>query len=487
MIKKPADVLPSWTIEDASAGKYVAGNVVWYKSSEDGAGYAYKAKAPYTETRESPDTNESNWYIDYTYAPPWSPNGKYIIGARVYYFNGVRAYVYVASVRYFGGSDKPNEEVDLDGVRTWELEQEYDLLDSDGTGTFKVPRDCEFLFPIKKIAGFTGNVSKNSSSLPTDPEERPYIYIFEEGSPTIREYIKNNELFGKEDYSDLNSVYQSHTYDTNVYQFYSSKLDSDGNLIHERKGIHKAEFIKLYDEYADKKYRKNGKSQFAYISHAQATFGQYYNPYGFAIEMWPHANESDYELVPSASLHNIYEFDKPWTYYIRSQRPPYYLVHSSSYGSVTYGFGDSVYMHGEYSPPDGAIGPEATPATPEIDAIKDAFFYTTTPAFSTRISRIYFIKIDRQGSWKENPVYGPDPDNPESLELIIIGYYYTLEFGEPTISLISEQVDSFDVSYKDDNLLDFSRTLAGTNQINFNKYKRPMVETEIYNCGWKVD
>lgn len=487
MAYRLATSLPAWDAARAISLGYSAGNIVWYQKDKDSVGFAYKAKNPYAESGKPPNEDEANWQIDYSWAVPWKQGHSYKIGTRVLYHNGQAGYIYVASVRYFGGTGKPNEEVDLDNIRTWELEQVYDILDADGTGMYGVPRDCEFLFPIKKIAGFTGSPSKNSSFFPADPEERPIIYINPEQTPSILTYIKINELSGKEDFSDLNSIYQSHPYDTNVYEFYSPKPDTNGNLIHERKGTHKAEYIKKYDDYEDSKYRKNGKSQFAYCTHGRSSYGQYYNPYGFSIEMWPHAMHSDYELVPSASLHNVYKFDQPWTYYTRPQRPPYYLIHSTPYGSVTSGFGDAIYINGEYKPPEG-LYPQATiPQSDDSAGKRDAFFYTTTPAFSRRIARMYFIKIDKQGTWKQHPVYGPDENNPESTELIILGYYYTLEFEQPTITLISEQIDSLDISYKDDNLLDFSRTAAGTNQINFNKYKKEMVATEIYNCGWKVD
>jgi hypothetical protein len=127
MIAKRADALPEWDEKKAKNSGYIGGNRVYFQPNKDVAGFAYLA-TKFTNNGINPIGDPSSWIIDWTYAMPWKEGKKYKIGARVYYSNGRNTYVYVASPRYFGGGEPPNQEEDYDGVRTWELEIKYNTI-----------------------------------------------------------------------------------------------------------------------------------------------------------------------------------------------------------------------------------------------------------------------------------------------------------------------------------------------------------------------
>lgn len=479
MIKKPATALPPWSEAQAEKALYVAGSLVWYQKDKDSAGYAYKAKTPYFETKQTPDVS-NYWAIDYTFAAPWSENGIYKIGSRVYYFNGQASYVYIASSRYFGGSGKPNEEVDLDGIRTWELEVDY-YKNNDTFGTYpNYPEFAEFLYPVRNHGGFTGN--KVAPFSPISPEDRVDIYASAIGDyEPVAKYLKDNGV-GKEDYSDINSVYQSFAYDEFTYNFYFDKLDSEGNKIHRSKGIHWATHIKNEALPSDK-FKKSGDRQFLHVvgkgSLVQVGFWSYYNRHGFSIEMWPNATDSDYEFIPT---HGLHDFLTPSLY----NRTPLYTwpeynpsIDINRVGVVTSFNASGFLMNGEIKDPND-YGIEATPFE---ECVFDAYFSYVSPSHGDRNAKIYAIKVDTVVSYKKDPIFDTDVDGNQ----IITGYYYTPEYLAPQTSVISESTDSKQDSYKSDTKLYFTRTSDNLPRVSFNKYKKSLTYTGITVCGWKID
>ena len=499
MISKPATALPVWSQSNASSGAYGVGSSVFYQPNPDSAGYAYKAVSPYTETTQSPDEN-GNWEIDYSYANPWSPNGEYIIGARVYYFNGHKAYAYVASVRYSGGNGKPNEEVDLDGIRTWEMEMTYNIVnvtynipDPIYAGLtldyqHKAPLRAEFLFPLRKYGGYTG-VGKAVPLSPLNPEDHPDFAgpnsMFGQAADVeVRDaFLKSIGIVldpEKADYSSINSVYQSYPYDSVAYKFYGPKLDANGKQIHQNKGIHAATYRKMNASATDR-LGLAGKEQFAFVSTVNQgiDFDQplYYNPHGFSIEMWPTTTDDDIEFVPSSSLVSNPSGVNPllpWPIHkIGIDWGRTGLV-SSYYGGMSF--------NGNIKDPDGNGGQE----TLDSELKREVFFYRTSPAFSERTAKLYFLKQDQSIQYKKVEILDSYVDNfTGEIVQTVIGYYYETVLDLITFSTVSEEVDSFEASYKNDNKLNFTK--ESYEQLNFKKYQRPLCYTGITKCGWRIE
>ena len=500
MISKPANALPVWTQYNASSGAYGVGSSVFYQPDKDSAGYAYKAASPYTETTQSPDEN-GNWEIDYSYANPWSSNGEYIIGARVYYFNGHKAYAYVASVRYSGGSDKPNEEVDSDGIRTWEMEMTYNIVNitynipspiyAGLTQPYqhKAPLRSEFLFPLRKYGGYTG-VGKAVPLSPLNPEDHPeFVFTNFAGTTAADVLIRDAFLKGigieteyeKAVFSGVNSVYQSYPYDSVVYKFYGPKLDANGKQIHLNKGIHGATYAKMHGNPSDR-LAQAGKEQFLFVGGSnQGTdfeLPSYYKPHGFSIEMWPTTADDDIELVPSSSLvsnpSNINSL-LPW--------PNHKIgVDWGLTGYVSAGYG-GMSFNGFIKDPDGNGGNE----TLDSELKREVFFYRTSPAFSERTAKLYFLKTDKSIQWKKIEIISSYQDNlTGQIVETVTGYYYEASADNAvTISTVSEEVDSFEASYKNDNRLNFTK--ESYEQLNFKKYQRSLCFTALSRCGWRIE
>jgi hypothetical protein len=512
MIKKRASALPVWTQANASAGRYGAGSLVFYQAdSALTASYAWRAIPSYTETTQSPDEN-GNWVIDPSWASDWSSEGEYIIGQRVYYFNGVRGYVYIASVRYFGGNGEPNLEVDSDGVRTWEIEMEYSTITVDSIETYpegssgpsvtvyeKRPIHAEFLFPVRKHGGYNGDRLNVASQFPLDPEERTQVVIpnydgQDDANDEIARYVRTESASEAQNYSDINSVYQSYPYDEATYRFYERWRDSNGNQIHLKKGIHAATYLRDYGGSIDP-MSQGGDRQFAYVSSVLSrTVGGYYNAHGFSIEMWPTATEGDYELVPSSSLHHV---TGSRNHPLPCQ--PYHTIGVDWARSAVIpsapigGFGTQDNIGGStlngdcYYP----IPPEITERLDQGETSEGAckfqgFFYRTSPAFSERTARVYTIRTYSERKYTIQTINV----NPYSGELTYVwnrqAIYNGLQRPDGFVALGTSPINSFQDSYTDDDALSYVTSPSDFN-FNFWKYIRKQHDSLVFTVGWKLD
>lgn len=484
MIAKRADILPFWEESKAKLNQYGPNSVVYYQKTPDSAGYAYRAtSATYVETLQPPDINYENWSIDKTYAVPWKADGKYEVGSRVFYFNGSRSYVYTPTVRYFGGNQPPNEELDEDEIRTWEIEMEYDYS---GYNIFYGNYGPDFLFPVKKFVGYTG--SKVGSFNPTDPEERPMTFSVEIGAGNYAElradvvyYLETEGIISK-DYAEINSIYQSFPYDDGVYVFIEN-FNKDGTKIHNKKGMHRAKYLKKINPLD--KYYKYANSQFVhtlgYSSYYGYTYGSllYYKPHGFSIEMWPSVSDSDYELVPSAGLSQYNGLNS-----LAPMNPvPSYGVAIDWNGDGTgYEYTlEGVGFNGEIPKlPDGTGG---YPATPPEYLKTNAFFNRSSPAFNDRNCKFTMLRTDYSYGGYETYRYEYNGQSYISyLEKPNKGPYY---------SLVNETIDSMEASYKEDTgykaYYSITRSKDKGNPIDFNSYVRAATFSYLTWIGYEID
>lgn len=480
MIAKRADALPAWDKKKAEQVGYTVGNRVWHEPS----GFAYRAIA-FTDSGASPESDPSSWQIDWDYAMPWREGTRYKIGARVYYNNGRSTYVYVASPRYFGGGSPPNEEEDNDGIRTWELDIKYDL--KSGTFGYNIPplsAKSEFLYPVKTVVGWTptGKHSFNrldpeewySGNLPPDNGSGNYATL---GMNDFSEFYKNiDDEIGVDDYSKINSVYQSHPYDTKCYSFVELKPNDDGEYEHVREGTHMAYYRKRLRGNPQEGFYSNAVSQVAYMYDWNDPYVDktiYYNPHGFSIEMWPSANSNEFVLVPSAGLGQFAKTNNLRT--TTSPIPnggPFVGTYGGNKTTGGGSFGGSWQCHGQLIASDGV---EQMPASPPSDSElkSEGGYWTHTPAFANKSVVLYILKIDNLISFK--PVTYTYPETGETVVL-----FYEADLQNPTATFLKERIDSFEDSYKtetgevppfyDGNTF-LTRTIAQGNAFNFNKYK----------------
>lgn len=476
MIAKRADILPFWYEKVAREGGYGANSLVFYYKDLESPAYAYRANNPYTETFKSPDENPENWSIDKTYAVPWKADGKYSLGSRVYYFNGARAYVYTPTVRYFGGNQPPNEELDEDGIRTWELEMDYG-------NDYNAP--SEFLFPVRKFGGYTG--SKFSSFDPLEPEDRPLevVVIIDNGGSTetyrdeIVFYLQEKGIISK-DYKEFNSVYQSFAYDISSYVFQEYSQQSN-SWIHLNKGIHRAIYLKKLN--VGNPWYTYAKSQYIHTLYAFSyQYGfSYWKKHGFSIEMWPNISDSDYELVPSSGLYFTLGFPYQSPY---SPIPSYGVSIGPTNSSLF--MANGVSFNGEI-PKDGN-GSQGTGATDPSYLKFDASFNRSNVAFNYRNCKFFMLKEDSLFDGYDVTVFsGVDSNgNPYTY------YNYNQRpLVGPNYSIISEIVDSKEESYRDDNgyraYQAITRSIEKGNPIDFAPYIREGTVTLITYAGWEID
>lgn len=492
MIKKSADSLVAW---DAK-GNYNYLSRVWYQRSPDRAGYAYKLDTSYPYDNGNPPDNNRKWVIDYTYAAPWSEFGKYIIGARVYYFNGRTSYVYVASKRYFGGTGKPNEEVDADGIRTWEIELEYSK-DPDVFPAIATPPHSQFVWPTRHFGGFT-----NGKLFPWDcinPEEYETLYLSAQADELgegggAEKFIKAVSGKSSNDYSGINSIYQSYPYDENTYQFYLKELDANGNKVHRGRGIHWGNVVRDESDSTDvKDHSKTADRQYTYcvwgpLGGVGGIYGYgYFQKYGFAIEMWPSLEDSDFSLVPSIGLNDYW---KPWNPYEKTPLNPwpeiYTAVDMNGYG-ITSGGGGVINFNGLIQDPNGY--PEYATETPDEQLKRFAYFERSSPFFSERTSQMYLVVSQTETSYEKYPIYDYEYDeNGNVINKFISSYGYTPRTEKPSYLMYYELTSSYDRDYKETNInLDFyTRTITNPRLVDFSKFKKKLCNTQITSVGWKV-
>jgi hypothetical protein len=422
---RKADNLTPRSEQHAAAGGYGPNSLVFYQKDEGSQGFAYRAKPTYEKSKKPPD-EDSNWAIDYTFFSPWSEKAKYEEGARVYYFNGANTYGYKATVRYFGGNGRPNEEVDNDNIRTWELDFQYGNESSLPT---------EFLVPVKKVTGYYNG--KVNSFIRTDPEERPFtstinwgeggIYIFEFNALIVN-YLFDKGIMSREDYKEVNSIYQSFPYDRKTYNFFEDKPDNNFKLIKRRSGIH---FAKWRSQTSREPYFKNGVSQAKHTLYA--SFDEdfyYYRKHGFSIEMWPNVSDDDYELIPTAGLstYGFGVFDSP---------------DSRTVPAVGFGVSWNYF----YEPVDGISLSDGV--NPE-DAKLNAFFYRNIPAFDGRSGDVNFIKE-----------YFPPQTNPNIIPVPSYSFFSQTLYSYET-SFVYETNGSLVRSKEDGNPLDLGNHMPSS-------------------------
>lgn len=490
MIVRKADDLNPWEKEKAMAGYYGPNSVVWYQRDEASQGFAYRAKSTYVNSETPPDESDK-WEKDYSFYLPWKSGSKYEIGMRVYFFNGQRLYGYKASKRYFGGNGEPNMEVDEDGVRTWELDFQYDVYDYFFGGEFPT----EFLFPVKKRNGYIdGKVNAISH---TDPEERPTVVEveifpnqFEYLYSYLVSYLTEEGLLSK-DYREYNSKYQSYAYDDDTYVFY--KLTNGGrDSEHRKSGLHRAKFLKELNP-VDPLFT-HAESQFFHTFRSRSTVGfidNYFHPHGFSIEMWPNASEDDYELIPSygfksfginsltAGLGSGNNTLPRVTGGIRFNDPYFYF--NSGVG-LTGGMGQPA--------PDG----KDYPPTPDEELKFDAYFGRNCPAFDGRVMTINLLKAEEYYQWVDKGYWTSDCyECPWYWETVWVleRIGYEDEDYRPTYNFIQDSIDSYESSYKwgsenNEFLSNIGKVRdKDENPIDFSQYKAFLTTTYISWFGSK--
>ena len=501
-IAKKAENLPVWTENKGVSGFYRPNSVVYYQKNKDTAGYAYKAKSTYIPSN-IPPPDDANWGIDYTYASEWKADGKYKYGSRVYYFNGQKAYAYVASVRYFGGSGKPNEEVDEDGIRTWELEVTYNLYSYYGwwNNGSTIPT---FLFPVRKVAGYTGG----DRAWPYNvlyPEERYEGRSYQDydgnyqsinGVLDIYLYEKN---YIKKDYSDWNSKYQSYAYDDRTYRFSEDKYDSNYNPIPLKKGIHYAKWRKKNNESNGYTYTSdnpnpyaNAESQFVHtIKYSPfGIYAEYFDINGFSIEMWPNIADDEFALVPSTNTNGYYFY---WNYNEGLRYYPYVNFNGDNYDTYGSGWGGT----GGFPNPKGG-GQEAGP--PDEQCKASLVFIRRNPAFSDLNCTYYLNAHTFKSKWEPYDIYCEDPP-PYNIPYVCDVGYNLVDDGEPSVDFIKESAttkdddfkctdttaqDSNGNTYVTVNRQNIVRSVQNGSEVNFSSYKKPMTTVYIGFAGWKI-
>jgi hypothetical protein len=500
-IAKKADSLPVWDEGKGVSGFYGPNSVVYYQKNKDTAGYAYRAKSTYIASN-IPPPEDANWEIDYTYASEWKADGKYKYGSRVYYFNGQYSYAYIASNRYFGGSGKPNEEVDEDGIRTWELEVTYLSTNYGWYNTGKVPT---FLFPVRKVGGYLGGDRAWPYNV-LHPEERyegRYYYDYNGNQQSINGvldaylYEKN---YIKKDWSDLNSKYQSYAYDNRTYRFVEDKLDSKGNSIPLKKGTHFAKWRKKNSESNGFTYTEdnpnpyaNAESQFSFtIKYSFFGFyADYWDMNGFSIEMWPNIADDEFTLVPSTTIYANYFY---WDYNQGIRYAPYPQFQGDG-RDYTYGWSGN----GGFPHPDGGTGGYGDAQPPDSECKASLAFTRYNPAFSDLNCTYCFNVHTQKYKWDPYDIYceGPLPDRiPYVCD---IGYNLVVD-GIESVDFKKESATTKDDNFNctDDTVTINGQTYIVTNrqnlvrsvqlgsEVDFSSYKVPMTSVNIGYAGFKI-
>jgi hypothetical protein len=498
-IAKRADLLPVWTVEKGVSGYYGPNSLVFYQKSPEVAGYAYRAKSTYISSNIPPD-EDSNWAIDYTYSNKWVASGKYKFGSRVYHFNGQYTYAYVASTRYFGGSGKPNEEVDDDGIRTWELEESYYGPSYGYNYAGGLPT---FLFPVRKVGGYLGG-ERAWPYNPLYPEERfegRYYYQYSGGSDNYTpinvrlDYYLHRENIQKKDYSDWNSKYQSYAYDNRTYNFREDKMDSNYEFPHRKKGIHFAKWRKMtatgnWTETYQNPY-KFGESQYVftlrYGYYFNTQFVDYFDVHGFSIEMWPHIGNDEFSLVPSTTN----DYNSYWWNYSSGINYSPFTRFGGDGGYDTNGLS----LTGGWSDPDGGQKENAGPSDEECKT--SAGFIRFSPAFSDLNCTYYFNVETQKLKWEPYEMYYLD----ENGQAVFWKYGYNLQQdGEISTEFIKHSATTRDIDFRCTDtvgsqgppyIAQINRqhlvvSTQGGNEINFSSYKKPMTTVGIGFAGWKI-
>ena len=285
-MKKLSIGVQLWDITKSEDDDYEMGERVLYVSETKNIEAVYYKTG--TTSDISPEHTGAGWTMDTDYIVPWRSSTTYVRNqSAVSYRVGNQTYYYKASQNYFGGGDPPNEELDDDGIRTWELYVEY------------VEEQVTRLIPFRKKFGVFFQYDD-------DWQKRPVIGDVEDF--LARDVIMAGGLTDKmwdseRKFQQFTSKCESDPYNENVYKFTDDKTNLDGSEIHLRKGIHKAQWYK--------KTQVNNASQreLAIWADRQKYFTQGVGalyPHGVSLEMWPAEATDSYELIPFAHLNTEY-------------------------------------------------------------------------------------------------------------------------------------------------------------------------------------
>lgn len=485
-IAKKADLLPVWTEAKGVSGYYGPNSVVYYQKTPDVAGYAYKAKSTYISSNIPPD-EDSNWEIDYTYSTKWVSTGKYKLGSRVYHFNGQYTYAYVATRRYFGGSGKPNEEVDDDGIRTWELEANY----IQNSYYWYYQPFYSHLFPVRKIGGYNEG-SRAWPWNPMWPEERydgrytsdPSSGIQSPVNPSLDGYLYTNNLI-KKDYSDINSKYQSYAYDNRTYNFYEDKMNSNNEYPHRKKGIHFAKWRKettalWYETPENPNPYKNAVSQFAHTLRSGGYYyvPDYYDNHGYSIEIWPNIQEDEYSTTVSTSSNSYY--------YNPSDMGISYGADVLFGSREGYMNNQGIGLMGPYTNPNSGVFVQSSP--PDEECKVNLAFYRQSPAFSDLNCKYCFNTETQRYKWTPVARYVLDSNG----NAVFDGYdYFDEADGEISYGFFNASTTTKDEDFKSNEeylFLHYPKNFKTGNAIDLsNRKPNGHCYVGIGFAGWKID
>ena len=346
-----------WSSADAAKNLYEIGSQVYYEvpvpsGQHQPTGYGYTANdRVLLEEYKTLPPNSPAWNIHPYYAPLWDSGRKYKKGDRVFHIISKKydnepldlneAYIYKATLRYNGGSKPPNEEVDPDGIRTWELESK--LIPEKLLPTMR-----PWLFPVKKKKGIFQDLDTTNGRNNAFADE---IYHPEEGrdytgwvDPSL--YDEDNNLIEpppivpKQYEAWHTSVFQADPYNEDVYTVEGLKENPayDPNppsgVVSEyfipfrlEKAIHWGKWTKDYGwllaslnwanlRMDEKKYWLVADRQFVYTRSqpvdpwypAQPAWVTYSDAKGFSMEMWGSISSDNIELI-NAGLESFYPVD----------------------------------------------------------------------------------------------------------------------------------------------------------------------------------
>lgn len=304
MIAKRADSLPEWSIEGFNSGKYGPNVVVFHKPKNSNAGYAYRAKLDFNKEHPKailpPSEAEELWSIDKTYASEWKEDGVYgyyqgLYGSkdfatRVYYSNGKTAYVYKTTPRYFGGKEPPNKEVDEDGFRTWEIEQNYSVVED----SLQLPRRFpNWTFPVPVAKKLSSGISSWWDSERVTNLDAETLFPWTTIGSNIN--IQETPLF-----STYTNVFESNPYDDKTYSFF--EIGGSGSNVwvkHRKKGVHFTQVLREKESVptSDKIHYKR---QIQGTRHLQ-NYANHYTAFGFSCEFWQTRPDNEWEFHISNS------------------------------------------------------------------------------------------------------------------------------------------------------------------------------------------
>ena len=428
----PTEPYPEWSLNDNNAGKYEFGSKVSYK--QYGITSGYRANSLYVKANTLPPPENAGWTYDKYYALEWSPSRKYQIGDKVWYEVGdptkySKYYIYLASPRYFGGTAPPNEEEDLDGIRTWELY--FEANDIKGT---------TFTIPMRNKSGHLGSINSKTGQIMGGES----TYNDDKAAPDAFTYSSEPSPEQASSLSRITSIFEGGPYDEYVYEFWN--YDSYGaRKSHRKRGIHRAQLVKEGKYGYPSSYKNIAERQWIFTSYPSAGYynrnhfpylqnypddrppSQYYfkESYGFSVEMWQSAPDSEVELVTRSMA--------------LTQQNPY------NWSSFSQG---NKFEFNPYTTGGGAFGGDTHPETgvtiPSQGGKIEFFAYMNCPTFHARKVTFYLYVSEQSYYWKKYEVTVKDPNTGVEETFVSYGQVYNeIAYSTKTLSF-----NTSDASYK---------------------------------------